>query len=277
MDEPWPGLREPRRPQGRKKPASSVLVCVPFPGRSFLQEAAREKPGNKSGWRTCMKLRIIRLTISSNWIVNGDDSVSCDSMLAIRKERKRIDPVRWWTSVMIDARMKERGSWTGSLWFNSRNFEMKANLKSGEEGPRKISQSDPSNSKFRSLYPMFSGAAVSSLLDIAWSAEIPGIVFVPFAISSLLTSNPVLDYPSSLSLPFSLSLRCQRGGFEFPAERGGRVRAERQRCASRRKGKWWKRRKTRVGYLIRARESFLQRVLHYPRQEIREKFEHPPR
>lgn len=49
MDEPWPGLREPRRPQGRKKPASSVLVCVPFPGRSFLQEAAREKPGNKSG------------------------------------------------------------------------------------------------------------------------------------------------------------------------------------------------------------------------------------
>lgn len=50
---------------------------------------------------------------------------------------------------------------------------------------------------------MFSGAAVSSLLDIAWSAEIPGIVFVPFAISSLLTSNPVLDYPSSLSLPFS--------------------------------------------------------------------------
>lgn len=62
--------------------------------------------------------------ISSNWIVNGDDSVSCDSMLAIRKERKRIDPVRWWTSMMIDARMKEKGSRTGSFWFNSRNFEM---------------------------------------------------------------------------------------------------------------------------------------------------------
>lgn len=61
---------------------------------------------------------------------------------------------------------------------------------------------------------MFSGAAVSSLLDIARSAEIPGIVFVPFAISSLLTSNPVLDYPSpplsfSPFLPFS-SLTARR-------------------------------------------------------------------
>lgn len=45
MDERWPGLREAA---GTKKLAPSVLVCVPGKSRSFLQEAAREKPGNKS-------------------------------------------------------------------------------------------------------------------------------------------------------------------------------------------------------------------------------------
>lgn len=67
---------------------------------------------------------------------------------------------------------------------------------------------------------MFSGAAVSSLLDIAWSAEIPGIVFVPFAISSLLTSNPVLDYPSSLSLPSFLFAASEEALNSRPREAG---------------------------------------------------------
>lgn len=148
-----------------------------------------------------------------------------------------------------------------------------------QEGARKISQSDPSTRNFGLFYPMFSGAAVSSPRHrlVRRNSRYCVRSLLPSLLCSL-PPPPSLIVPLLPSfLPSSLSPRCSRS-FEFPVgERGGRVHAERQRCASRRKGKWWKRRKTREGYLIRARESFLQRVLHYPRQEIREKFEHPPR
>lgn len=51
MDEPWPGLREPRRPGNEKTSPLCSRMRARSPGwkwRSFLQEAEREKPGNKS-------------------------------------------------------------------------------------------------------------------------------------------------------------------------------------------------------------------------------------
>lgn len=269
------------RRDGKNRPASSVLVCVcPFPGgeavgeKLFCKKLRAKNRGNKSVdgrvWNCVLYPppvnRFVQLNCQPRWFcfLRFDE-----------KERERID-----LPTSNDESRWKRGEGFGSFRFNSRNFGM-SEFKIGKSGTRDRVKSVGRIHRTRNF-----GLFIRCLVARPFPPPRHRLVrrnsrycVGPFChlFSAHFQPRPWLSL-SSLSLPFS-SLPAR---LWIPrAERGGRVHAERQRCASRRKGKWWRRRrrrrKTRVGYLIRARESFLQRVLHYPRQEIREKFEHPPR
>lgn len=206
------------RPQGRKNrpPLFSYAYRSPGRSRSFLQEAAREKPGNKSVdgrvWNCVLYPPPVNR--SFDWIVNHDDSVPCDSMFAIKRGEKR-EKLDWphplvifhrrWIS-MIEGGWKKVGSLSDSIHETLALEWAKANLKSGKvkrervKSVSRIHRLEISVSFIRCLV-----ARPFPPLDIAWSAEIPGIVFVPFCrlFSAHFHLPPVLDCPSpSLFSPF---------------------------------------------------------------------------
>lgn len=215
MDERW--SLDSARPQGRKNrpPLFSYAYRSPGRSRSFLQEAAREKPGNKSVdgrvWNCVLYPPPVNR--SFDWIVNHDDSVPCDSMFAIKRGEKR-EKLDWphplvifhrrWIS-MIEGGWKKVGSLSDSIHETLALEWAKANLKSGKvkrervKSVSRIHRLEISVSFIRCLV-----ARPFPPLDIAWSAEIPGIVFVPFC--RLFSAHFHLPRPwLSLSFPlFSL-------------------------------------------------------------------------